>query len=471
MAWRRSKGFLIAGVLATLAPGPVHAAEPGRSETEGTSAASGVDAAIAARKAGRFEDAAQLLNAWLQTHPQDAKALHELGVLYALHGQLREAVAKFEAALAIDPDATETRRNLAETLRADQRCAVALPHYRTLAGADLQDQVALRGLVLCHHALGQVDAALQACGEIQRRFAGMPFAAWARQREVQIRALVDAGAVTPQQADAEGAALFAEKRYADAAVWLAKALELQANPDRAYRLAMAQLGSGDPLAALGSLQRALQLDAHHVASLSAWPTVAKALRLQGQGGVDVAFSRQARMPSQMIAHALAEGDLVLARQLLQATLQPPVNGKSANQGAVLAVLNGEVLLREGKLAQAGQAFQEALAQRPKYPPALKGLAVVAAQQGRTQEARELAGLPPHAGMAEVADADLQRFVALRRAELMHQLQMAEDPGLKPLPPLQDQLADATPPPAPPPVVVEPSPAPVKVKPTRHGRHK
>ncbi len=443
-----------------LTAGLAQAAEP---KAQG---APDVDAAVAARKAGRYEEAAQILLDWTAAHPSDAKALHELGVLYALHGQLRDAAARFEATLALNPDATETRRNLAEVLRADNRCTQALPHYRTLTGADLNDQVALRGMVLCRQTMGQTDAALLVCAEIEQRFAQTPFAEWARQRAAQIRALAQAGAVTPQQADAEGAALFAERRYADAAAWLAKALALQPTADRSYRLAMAQLGAGDMLPALASLQRALQIDSHHVASLSAWPTVAKALRLQGNGGVDVEFARQTRTPVQRVANALAEGDLVLARQLLKTTLQPAKDGDGKlPPGAVLAVLNGEVLLREGKLAQAVQAFQDALLQRPKYPAAIKGLAAVYVLQGRYQDARDLAKLPAQANVApDHAQDDLQRYVALRRAELMHQLQMADDPGLKPLPALVDQVADATPPPPPPPPpAVEPAPEPVKAK--------
>lgn len=453
--------LIISIILGFAALQPVaHAAEP----TAG--AANAVEAAVAARQAGRFDDATQLLLEHIGRNPRDVRALHELGVLYAIHGQLGDAVARFDAALAIDPQAGTTRRALAEVLRADGRCGIALPHYQTLLLADPADQTAWRGVVLCQHAIGKKDAALQACADIGQRFAGTAFATWATERATQIRALASAGGVTPEQADAEGAALFGERRYGEASVWLGKAFDLAPNADRAYRMALAQLGSGEPLAALASLGRGLQLAPHHVASLSAWPTVAKAVRVAGQGGMEIAFARQDRTPVQMVAHALSEGDLVLARQLLQNALdvQQKSTGPAAAQGgAVLAVLNGEVLLREGKLAQAVQAFQDALAQRPKYPPARKGLAAVYVLQGKYRDARDLAGLPPPANADQGAE-DLQRYVALRRAELMHQLQMADDPGLKPLPALVDQVIGSAPPPPPaPPPAPEPVAKPVKAK--------
>lgn len=429
--WARS---LLVAVALTLPLSAAMAQNTAATPDRGATLAS----AVAARQGGRFEEAQQTLQNWLNTHPDDGLAWHELATLYAIHGQLRQAVSLFEKALALLGDSADARRNLAETLRADGRCAQAMNHYQTLLAADAGDKTALRGQVLCQQLLGQNAAAVQGCAAIEARYANTEFADWAHGRSLQIQQSATQGITTPEQAEAEGMALFGEKRYAAAVFWLGRAQEQAPTADRAYRLAMASVGAGDLLGGLGSLAAALRLDPQHVPSLSAWPTVQRALRLQGQGATKIEFSRQARTPTQMIAHALAEGDLILARQLLNPALLLP------EKGAVLATLNGEVLLREGKFPQAAQAFAEAMALRPKYPPAQKGLAAALILQGKLEEARPLVGFDALPGQ-KTSPEEMLRFVDLRRAEFMHQLQMAEDPGIKPMPALKDLMVAAAPP--------------------------
>ena len=391
-----SKTFAIATLLACSVLASAAWAAPPAAAATSTSV---LEAAQAARKAGRYADAAAGLQTWLGAHPKDARALHELGVLYAIHGQLIEATSQFEAALAADPGQLETQQ-----------------------------------------ALGVVRKAREAFAR-----AGAP-------------ARLDVSEV-------EGTALFAEKRYAAAAVWLAAALEQGPTADRAYRLAMAWLGAGDTLAARGCLERALQLQPDHLPSRSAWPTVAKALRLEGKGGLEVAFGPGGPSPMPAIAQALNDGELVLARQLLQSALQGPW------KGAVLHLLAGEVALREGQYSKAIASYKEALALRPGYSAAQKGLADVAVQQGRWTDARDLAGLAKPAPWDDL-QAQLKRFVPRRRAELLHQLHMGVDPGVKPLAALTDQVAELVPPPPSAPAALTPAPepaaqtAPPPPKPTR-----
>lgn len=361
-----------------------------------------LESAQSARKAGRYAEAAAGLQTWLGGHPKDARALHELGVLYAIHGQLAEATTQFEAALAVDPGQLETQQALDVVRRAREAF--------TRAGAPARLDVS----------------------------------------------------------EVEGTALFAERRYAAAAVWLAAALEQGPTADRAYRLAMAWLGAGDTLAARGCLEKALQLQPDHLPSRSAWPTVAKALRLEGKGGIDVAFSPGGPSPVPAIAQALNDGELVLARQLLQSAMQGPW------KGAVLHVLAGEVALREGQYSKAIASYKEALACKPGYSAAQKGLADVAVQQSRWTDARDLAGLAKPAAWDDL-QAQLKRFVVRRRAELLHQLHMGVDPGVKPLAALTDQVAELVPPPPPPPPVAltpppEAAPEPA-APPQKHTRSK
>lgn len=444
----------------------------------------------ALRSQGKLVEVFQLLQGWLAENPNDARVLHEMGVLYALDHQPDAAVLQFQRALAANPDAVETRRNLSELLRSRGRCPDAIEHYRELLMVDLGDGVALRGIAVCYESSGQRDRALGALAELEKRFQGKDLGLWAAERRAKLEApkaapavataAAPAAATVPPQpvpqptsvdpggepsaleCDREGEALFRERRYDAAAHWLGEALRLEATAERAYRLALAFAGHGDALAALGTLQRALRLDPHHLPSLSAWPTVARAARARGKGGLDVAFARPDAAPAALIGQALVEGDLMLARQLLAATRGGPW------QGAVLATLEGEVLLRDGRWDGALKAFQSALAQQPRYPPAQKGLAEVYVQMGRYSGARELVGLPvPIVAAGDDPNADLRRMVKLRRAEFEHQLRLAADPGLKVLPALVDQVLDSSTPPPPAPVVAMPQESvPVHAPPTK-----
>jgi tetratricopeptide (TPR) repeat protein len=437
------------------------------------------------RTQGKLLDAFTIVQGWLKENPNDARALHELGVLYAIDKQQEAAIQQFLAAVAVEPGMVEARRNAAELMRGKGRCPEAIAHYRELLMVDLGDGIALRGIAVCFEMTGQRDKAVGALTELETRFAGKEYGNWAKERKKKLEVKAEeqpaampkpaepvkaadvakvpvTTAVAPESArpapvpvelepqvppavaecDREGEALFREKRYADAAVWLGEALRQAPSADRAYKLAMAFLGTRDTLAALTTLQRALQLDPRHLASLSAWPTLAKAVRERGGGGIEVSFARAQQAPAAVIGLALAEGDLVLARLLLNASLQGPW------QGAVLHTLAGEVALREGRLQEAQKAFQAAMALQPRYPPAQKGLAEVYVLTGRYTGARELVGLPTPLVQGTDPDpyADLRRMTKLRRAELEYQLRMAADPGLRPLPSLGDQVIDSAPPP-------------------------
>ncbi len=423
-------------------------------------------AAIAARKAGRFDEAEALLRTHLQSQPQDAQALHELGVLYAIHGQIPNAVARFQAALALRPEQAETRRALAETLRSAGRCAEARDAYLQLVADDGQDAVAWQGLVLCDESSAEFDRAIQTCRDIERRFPGTPLAAWAATRTPQLVAAKAGSSLDVAAADAEGKALFGERRYPEAEVWFALALHQTPSADRAYRLAMARLGTHDLFGSLGALQLALALDANHLPTLSAWPAVAKAARIGGTGGLDVSLTAMQRTPFQHVAAAILDDDLVLARQLLLAAKA------AGNRGVVLTTLTGEVALREGQTAKAATAFLEALTASKDFAPARKGLADAYTTQGRFTEARELAGLPRPGPGTETSVEDLKRFQLLRRAELDHQLRMTIDPSVRPLAALADQVLETAPPPPPPPPVslIEPAPS-TKTPPATAARSK
>ncbi len=413
-----------------------------------------------ARKSGDFAKAAKLLLDHLAVHPDDARAHHELGVLYALHGQLRDAREQFEAALRIEPAQAESRQALADVLRAEDRCTEALPQYQKLLSDDPERAKALKGQLLCQVQLGQWPAAEATCAAGEARHKGSDLGKWLGERCQQVRAAAQSGELSAGQMDAEGKALFGEKRYADAAVWFELALQTEPTADRAYRLAMARLGTGDLLGCQAALQQAVGLEPTHQAALMAMATVARALRTLGSDGEVVDFKRFSETPERAIARALLDSDLLLARQLVAAALPAKPAVGAEPPGAVLLWLAGEVALRDGQVQKAGEWFDKTLKVRPSFDAARKGQADVAYQLNRISEARRLAGLPPPPAWL-AAEADLKLFVEKRRAEVRHQLKMALDPGTHARPSLADQVeADL---PAPPPKVEEPPPPPEPTK--------
>ena len=412
-----------------------------------------VDRAVALRQAGQFTEAAQTLIEWLADHPEDARAHNELGALYAMHGQLRDALDQFSLAVRSDATLRVARWNLAETLRADERCGEALPHYKRLADDDGKDGLPRKGMALCHAILGQWTEAIVDCDGIVRQFPGTSLGTWASAHRDRIRELASGGALSVGQMDTEGKQLFAEKRYADAAVWLASALQAEATADRAYRLAMAYLGAQDLMAAQAALERAVRLDPNHQPARMAQATMARALRSLGSGAANIAFAKLDETAERALARALLDNDMVVARQLAQ----PIANAKAdLAQGAVSLLLAGEVSLRDNAPAKAAELFERALKARPNHDAARKALADAAISLGKFVEGRRLAALPPPPPYV-AENADLQAFVRQRRIEFAHHLQMMVDPGVRPAAALVDLVAGDLPlPPPPPPPVPEPT---------------
>ncbi len=470
---RRGASFLgsvvVVGVLTSSAwaapPAAPAAAKPTTAAPVQPPSAQAVEEAVALRQRGQFEQAAQKLIAWMAEHPEDARARNELGTLYALNGQLRDAEEQFNQALVRQPGFAAARWNLAETLRADERCGDALPHYSRLADDDPRDGSALKGQALCNAILGRWDPALAACDALVKRFPGTSLGNWASAQRARIAELAAGGALTVGQMEAEGKQLFAEKRYGDAAVWLAMAAATEPTADRHYRVAMAQLGAQDLMAAQAALARALAADANHQPARMAMATVARALRNLGRGALDVSFTAVDEVPERALARALLDGDLVVSRQLALAILA----GKGdAASGAVGLLLAGEVELRDGRNTKAYELFERAHKLRPGHDGARKAMADAAFQLGRLADARRLAALPaPPVHLAE--NADLPVFVRQRRAEFTHQLKMMLDPGVRPMAAIVDLVAGDLPPP--PPKVEPPPPEPPQVPVKGKGKGK
>lgn len=423
--------FAIVIGLSLVVISPAFADAPNRSDAQ-------IAAALAARKSGDFDAAQRILQAVVTDDPRNARALHELATLLAIHGELAKAAAGYESALAADPTQTASRRALAEVLRGQGRCDAALPHLRALKDDPASRARALRGTAVCEQATGNRQGAIEALDTLASEQRGTTLGAWAAQR----RKLVDnAGAdaqISAATAQAEGARHFAARRYGAAAAWFEHACRTEATPDRCYQHGIALLATREFLAAVGALRTALKLDPAHAPSLSAWPTAARMLRGVGAGGLQVDLTGgQQRPATQRAAQALLDGDLLLARRIADSALKA-----SGGKGVVLRLERAEALLRDGFFGAADKDLRFVLGRTPAHPVARAARAELMFLQGRVIKARNLAGLtaPPTAPVGasdEVraaygsADRDLQAFAAWRRAAFDHRMRMLLDPGVKP----------------------------------------
>lgn len=422
---------------APAAPAPAPAATPNPASPAPTAEQ---DAAIASivslRKAGRFGEAFAAARALSTAAPGLARGWHELGTLYALHGQLEDAATAYGRAVALDQNLHAARFSLAEVQRADGRHRAAVEHYRALLAAPGLGVAARRGEAICLLALGDRDAARVSLTALRDLDPSDEAGQWAQERLAAMER-ESAGGADVAELDAQAEAHFRAGRYRAAADAADFACREAPSAGRCYRLAVCQLALRDYLAAVGALRAALRVDPGHLPSLSAWPTALRKLRGEGSGGVRVSLAQPA--PSEAIrlaADALLTGDLLLAERIAGRALA----GGAAS--AVLHVVRAESRLRRGDTRRARVDFQAALRRRPKLQLARDGLLACDLADGRLANVRTALRLPspprPPEGVVLPAgydaNADLAAWERWRRNGLDHRLRSLDDAGLRPYPP-------------------------------------
>jgi protein O-GlcNAc transferase len=287
--------------------------------------------ALANHRGGNLDAAAALYIAWLDAHPNDAAALHLLGVLRHQQSQNAEGLTLIDRALALKPDMAPAHANRATVLAALGQDNAAL--------AALEKSIAL-------------DPSLSAGLQDQRARLCLRLGAYAAAAEA-FRGCVDRNAN-------------------DATAWAGLALALHASGDAnqalpAYRIAL-QLAPGD-IGLRNGLGAAL-LDTGD--SAQARTVLEHAAREAPPWGPLWANLGNARR---------AEGDLAgAAAALAKARDLEPANATTlANLCAVLA--------EQGALADAIAAGQAALAAEPGNSSAQINLAAALFDGGAVGEAR------------------------------------------------------------------------------------
>jgi tetratricopeptide (TPR) repeat protein len=337
-----------------------------RAQPEPVSLDQAMQVASAHQSAGRLQEAERILQLILQSSPENAHALHLLGVVAHQANRPKLATDLIAKAIAIDTDVALFHSNMAEMCRQQGRLDEAIRHGEravalepTLASAHSNLGVALYDAKeydraeTCHlRALALVPGMLQSLnnlGSIERARKNKSGAEqWYRQALLAhpdyLESLSNLGAV-----------LVEADRADEAVPVLENALRLNANyPEALCNLGLARLKQDRIEQAVVLLQRSLQLKPDYPEAMI---------------GLARALSDQDRLPE-------AEA---LLRQL----------NRIAPRNTDAWCQLGSLLMEAGEADQSRAAFESALAIDPELSDALSGLGNLQLEAGKIDEAEQL----------------------------------------------------------------------------------
>lgn len=119
-----------------------------------------IDRALAAYRAGRFDDAEHLCRAVLRAKPDHFDALHLAAVAQSRRGRHLEALADYDRALQFQPDNPEALHNRGNCLKELKRLDEALASYDRAVALRPDHAEALNSRGTCLRELGRVDEAM-----------------------------------------------------------------------------------------------------------------------------------------------------------------------------------------------------------------------------------------------------------------------------------------------------------------------
>ncbi len=169
-----------------------------------------LEAALAEHRAGRLPQAEQLYRTVLAAEPNNADALHLLGMLAHACRQPQHAVDLIGRAIAINPHVAAFHCDLAIVLRDVRRYDEALNSVKRALASDRAAEGPLFVLASILHARGEFEAAAEACERLlsmhPRHVAGHLLAGAAALRLVRVRQAITlaerAISIEPQNASA-----------------------------------------------------------------------------------------------------------------------------------------------------------------------------------------------------------------------------------------------------------------------------
>ncbi len=120
-----------------------------------------LNCALLLSKADRNAGAVNLIEALLIRNPKNADLLFCLGNLHKLDNQLDFAKNFFEKAIALNPFASDARKNLANTFYETAEFQKARAHFEILSKSDPNNSDYLYSIGLCFESEGRLDTAIK----------------------------------------------------------------------------------------------------------------------------------------------------------------------------------------------------------------------------------------------------------------------------------------------------------------------
>lgn len=119
--------------------------------------------AIGLRLNRRFDEAAQLLDAWQRDWPDDYRPHYHEGLMRQTLTNWQKAIASYEIALQLDPTARDCRQRLGECLNQLERGQEAAEQFTILTESQPDDAMAWEGLANALKQTGDFGGARSAC--------------------------------------------------------------------------------------------------------------------------------------------------------------------------------------------------------------------------------------------------------------------------------------------------------------------
>jgi len=427
--------------------------------SEGTQAAPGPDglqAGLAAHRAGDLEQAERLYRAFLDAHPAHPGALHLLGLIAHQRGDHEQAAARIREALTQRPDEPFFHNNLGEALRARGDLEGALAAYREAVRLKPDYAQAHHNLGLALHRSGRLEEAVAA---YQAALAGEPRVADVHNHlAIALAALGRADqaidrfraalALTPEHAQAcHNLALTLRERGESGALMEARELAARAaglapeSAAAAWNLAVIELRLGRPQAAEVPCRRALSVDP---ANAECWLTLEESLRGQGRLDEAIEAAREALRIDPTLARAqndlgvslAAKGETEAAMAALERAIEldpeQAIAYENLSRARRFTASDGELLERVEKLA--GRAELGDLARASAHFAAAKmhdDLDRVEAAFEHLRAANEIRRRSVE-WSADGHDAWVRRLAAVFTRELVSRLEPLGDPSETPV---------------------------------------
>jgi len=321
------------------------------------------DLALQHHQAGRLDEAEQLYRQALVSDPEDADALHFLGVIAHQRGQNDVAIDLIGQAIALDPNYAEAHNNLGTALKGNGQIDEAIAAHRRAIALVPEYAEAYSNLGISLRDKGQFEEAIAACRQ--------------------------AIALTPALPEAHnnlGSALNGNGQFDEAIAAFRQALAL--NPQLAE--AQNNLGivlkiKGQLIEAIAAFRQAVELRPGYI---KAYRNLGKALRENRQLDEALTAFRQAVFLSPNDAQG--HNDLGIAlrdKKEIDGALDELNQAVALKADFAEAYFNlGTVLVEKDRLDEALAAFRQAIVLEPNFAEAYRRIGTTLTDQGQLDEA-------------------------------------------------------------------------------------